>query len=244
MRNSNFNTSWYLLVIVAVLSLAFSSSVEALQIKLWDGGSNTVIVQDEGLGDISVGAGVVSFSGAVGKFIVNVSTGMSKPVIGSAEAPSMDMLSVDVSSALPNAGAFLQISVTDKNFGPMSSSLNGFMAGIGGTTQGTVSLDTYFDTANQEFQIAGSTVTQFAHIGPLKGGIGNDFSGSALFSGTPDNNPFSITMVVSIRHGGGVKMSSFDASINPTPEPKTVLLFGLGLVGLGIIPKRKMEIEG
>ena len=244
-RHIKFNASWYLLVIVAVLGLAFSSSVEALQIKLWDGGLNTVIVADEGIGDAAAGIiGAVTYSGIVGVFIVNVSTGVSKPVIGSAQAPTMDLSSLDISSTIAPAGAFLQVSVTDDDFGPMSPGLTGFKTGIGGTTQGNVTLDAYFDTANQEFQITGPTVTQFAHIGPLFGDKGNAFSGSDLFAGTPSKSPFSITMVTTVIHGSEVKTSSFDANINPTPEPGTILLLGLGLLGLGIISRKKQEIEG
>ena len=46
-------------------------------------GANIVTVTNRGAGDVNSGSGIVVFSGGGGDFIVNTTTGVTKPLLGS-----------------------------------------------------------------------------------------------------------------------------------------------------------------
>lgn len=228
---------WYLpliLVLTLSLSLSFLTTANALQIKLTDG-TNTVIVADGDAADLwgtpTIPDGVVVWTGTVGVFMINVTTGTSKPAIGSAAVPKLDLNSINVSA---QAGGTLNVAVTDTGYGPMATGLTGFDVQIGGTTEGSVLVDFYLDNTDAAF----GTGTLLAQLGPFSGA----FSGSAS-AGGPSINPFSLTIDTTITHTGA-QTTSFDAFIRPIPEPGTILLFGIGLLGLGIISRRKLQVKG
>jgi hypothetical protein len=77
-------------------------------------------------GDVNPMVGAVTFLGSVGTFLLNVGTGITKPILGSALNPSMDLNSVDVSSASETHSLVVEFS----GFGPVNST---FHLGIGGT---------------------------------------------------------------------------------------------------------------
>ncbi len=169
-------------------------------------------------------AGVISFNGSLGAglWVLNVTTGSSKPLSGSATAPKMDLNSVNISSA---AGT-LTIKFTDTNFGPLDGTIAN---GIGGTTEGTVTAMQLHDAANGEF--TGGTI---ANLGPFGPGA---FSGSTTSSLVNDAGPFSLTEVVTINHTGA-GTTSFDYSTS-VPEPSILLLLGSGLAGFGYLRMRR-----
>jgi hypothetical protein len=186
----------------------------AHKISLSDG-VTTILIEDQDFGpivpntgaDIYAEDGVVAWSGAVGTWIVNVTTGLSKPLIGPAQ---MTLSSVNVSGG---AGT-LTIMHTDTAFtdlGGLSTT-----ATIGGTTHGTVEYKAFFDASNVEFG-QGSLVASF-------GMADYDMAGSA-FSGMQSslaslNQPYSLTQIVTIRHSG-VAVSSFGANISAVAVPES-----------------------
>jgi hypothetical protein len=207
-----------------------STNVFALSIMLDDGLGN-VVTRTDGVGADPVADGVITFNGSLGvgsPWMVNVITGISKPLLGSASNPSMHLNSVNVSTI--GAGS-LKIWMTDTDFGP-NPSITGFNYGFGGITNGTVQLDVYADAANNKF----GTGTDLGSLGPFSGGA---FSGTGmgLFN---DTDEYSLSMLVSISHGDGIKISSFDAEINPVPEPATMFLLGGGLIGLAGFGRKKL----
>ena len=150
-------------VLVMALTLVFlaiavpSQPVPVLRLSA-DGGA-PVTITDQLAGDMNPAVGAVTFLGPVGDFSFNVSTGFTKPILGSALSPSMDLNSVDISSAASGTHN-LVVEFSDTGFGPVNSA---FHLGIGGTTTGSVLYQAFLDPANVSF----AQTTALGSIGPL-----------------------------------------------------------------------------
>jgi len=180
-----------------------------------------VTVLDNGVGDANPLVGIIVFNGSVGSWMVNVATGISKPVLG--PNPKTDLNSVNVSGG---AGT-IQVSFSDTGFTwPWDPAQ--ILVDIGGTTDGSVSYEAKADAANVAF---GGVV-----------GASGTFSGGAFSETTgflaPVGQPFSLTSVLTIKHTTGVNVSSADLELQATPEPGSLALMGLALVG-GLIWRRR-----
>lgn len=212
-----------LLMIVAVAVGAFAPTAHAaLWVYLDDPGTVTVPIQvvDQGLGDINPAVGVVTWSGGFDSWVINVTTGIGKAVLG----PQLDLNSVNTSSAGPGT---LVVKTTDTGYSPTQPGQL-MISSFGGTTVGTVQLDQIFDPDNLEF------------ANPLDGDevvLSSPVLGSGAFSDTQiglavPGVVYSLTEVVTINHQGpGV--TSFDAH-SIVPVPGAVLLGILGLSAAGL----------
>lgn len=74
---------------LATMSLA-PSAFAVPQLQLSDG-TTTITVTDQGIGDIDGNTGVIVFHGSIGAFNINVTTGITKPVLGSPTQPVLDL---------------------------------------------------------------------------------------------------------------------------------------------------------
>src|SRR5208282_5572230 len=77
-----------------------SKALAVLQLTLTDDLGNTVTITDNGPGDTDPTVGSISFVGAVGSnpnWYINVTGGLSKPVLGSASAPELDITTLNYS---------------------------------------------------------------------------------------------------------------------------------------------------
>lgn len=172
--------------------------------------------------------GAVTYIGSVGdNWVVNVSTGLTKPVLGSAYNPVMDLASVNTSL---DAGV-LNIYFTDTDF--LDMYIPGFQVEFGGTTDGTSQLTSYSDDWNWE-NYPQAYLTDSGILGP------GAFASTEVASANINDSPYSLSMKWQIVHDGS-GVTSGDAKLSAVPEPTTMLLFGTGLLGLAGVARRRRK---
>jgi len=204
---------------ILLAGLVAAPASAALQLRITDG------VTTETFTDVDVDGRVVSDFRQIGDFSV-FGLGVSKPDLGSAVHPVLDSLGLVINSPQGVSGK-VSILISDDGFTGLTS---GFLASIGGTTQGTVEYNTYLDTANTLF----GTGTQITASGPIHGNLGA-FADTQMSTSGADSGPYSITLEVIVTHAEGDTNTSFNAELRPNPEPASVAVWSmLALAGLAV----------
>jgi len=189
-------------------------------------GGDDVLVQDNMVGDLVPAAGAISFSTAAFGYSFVVNTSQSKPMIGGAAAPQLD-LSFAATSNGAAANVFLNVSDTGYTLA------NGFaMLTLGGTNSGgsgTVAGRAWGGTSNTALLFSGANL-----ISSLTGLTGPTFAGIATSAFTPVVNPYSLTIGMQIsRASAGTTSGNLNLEVSAIPEPSTwaTVLMGAALVG-------------
>lgn len=199
--------------LVAALVLV-ASPASALLIEISENEDFTGSVLS--LGDTD-GDGSVALIGALGNWTTNLSGGASSTALPGNARPQLHLHSFNISGV---AGGTLYIRLTDSGFS-LSDPNYQFVTQFGGVTAGTVQFRSYLnDTLLSDSGTVGS--------GP--------FSAFGSGRGVASSQDFSLTILATITHQGS-GMTSFNYEVK-VPEPGTLGLLGLGLLGIGLSRRR------
>lgn len=218
-----------LFTVLALTALAPSANA-TLELRISDGVNPLVAILDQGGNDSCLAdVNKLCFLGSVGDWDLTVTTGSSK----NKSAPFL--LDLHGASSTTGTPTTLTVMLSDDGYGPAIQGLN---FNIGGTLSagGTLVAKGYGATSNAKFDLTnqiGSTMTFTPPPVAFSGGTSGAVAGIT---------PYAITIVTELSFAGGaVGNVTYNAEIDPVPEPSSVaLLGGILLVTAGAV-RRKLS---
>jgi hypothetical protein len=227
-------------VLSVALALAAASISQATpMLSITDGVAAPVTISDNLAGDANPLAGAVSFSGVINGWNILVSSGVTKPIIGSSTSPSLD-LTWQVTRSSSAGGANLTICFSENGFN-LATPRN-FVTDVGGTAGpagNTVNVRTFYDLGNVE--LAQTTLlTSHLFTSPPNGFSATDFGGPVP---ADPSVSFTIKLVLS-QAVGSVSSGDIDLHQNNVPEGGSMVTFlGTALLALGVFAVRRKSLR-
>jgi hypothetical protein len=222
-------------VVTASLAIMSASKAEASFIAYvcddvnCTGGGDT-IVTDNGGGDLAPGVtGFILVSTTAGGLNIVVNESQSKPVLGSATNPEMDINFTATCITGLCSGGTVYLYASDTDFlsgGAVNGTFGGTQAGAGGAVQFGISGGDSNTNLDLSPQVLSPVITT------------TPFSGSLGFAGNT-TSPFSLTLLAKITlNGPGSTTGDFNVAAL-VPEPTGLVLFGTGLTALAMVVRRR-----
>jgi hypothetical protein len=195
-------------------------------------GGGDVIVADGSVApaDSNPAAGAVTFMGAFDAFSsINVNSAFSKPSLGTAATPQIDLLFSAISTGA--ADAWIYASETDY------TGIGFATFTFGGTTAGQATVFAWGGFQNTQLTMMNPIGT--TPLGPFTGAFSGT-TGEGITNVAPFVNPYALTIGVHVVHAGAGS-STGDLNLTVVPEPASMALFGLGLMGFGVASRRRRQ---
>ena len=195
-------------------------------------GGDDVLVQDNAAGDSLPMVGAINFTTSAFGYTLVVSTSQSKPVVGSAAAPQLD-LTFAATSAGAAGNLFLNVSDTDfVGSGAFNFTIGGTNSGIDGSVTGRA----WGGTSNTALLFSGANL--ISALGPFTTPA---YSGNTTGSFNAAVNPYSLTIGTQIsRTAAGTSTGDLNLQVSAIPEPSTWALLLMGPALIGFVARRRV----
>ena len=218
---------WIITALVAASMVVGANQASANSIRLSaDFGASWTEVGD---GD---GDGIVQFNGTVGTFTVNLTTGISKPELGSASSPRMELSSIQASSS---GSGTLWIQHSDTDFTQLGSARASFTINELTAGSGVDYYRTYWSATNTLWATT-NLMTDQGPFGPYPGDPPGAFPQVQIAPG-PTSGPYSLTQTISLTHSGAAT-SSLRAVVTVPDGGSAAALLGSALLAFGFLRAR------
>ena len=211
----------------AAMSGTASDAEAAFAMRLTSGASSITVM--DGPGGDGVLDGFVNYTGALGGFVMNFTGGLSSPPLAP-PVPHLDLATQNVS------GGPSSITIELSETGLSNTGTHWFNTVWSVATRGTASLKVFVNADDSLFNDSG-TGTQVADL--TAGSPGGFFTTRGLAA---TDSSYAVTLAWTIVHTNAGQVTSGNAEFQ-IPEPGSLALFGIGLLGLGGLVLRRQRSE-